>query len=378
MNAVLSRKRVLWGAFAGILAAALMAAGIPSLTAKGADHLDAPGLTSPGGDGRLDLNDVYAFQSPHHPDNTVLIMTVNPFAGVLSPTEFHPHAQYQLLIDNDDDAMPDVGLIVDFPGAAHGEQRVRLSRRDGMRHERRGEQRWHPDREWRQQEEWGEQRHRDNGRVIAEGVVGEDIPVHGGGWLRAGNFDDLFFFDLGDFLAADFCATGVDAFAGANVSGIVLEIPSWWLTGDSSEIGVWARTVLYEVQVDRMGRPAINTVFVPNNPFEPAPIPSQKDAFNAGLPKNDQQDFRGEIVNTLEIFYGAGDPTVDALADFLLPDILTVDTASAAGFLNGRQLSDDVIDAELDLVTNGAVTTDCVDANDLAFPGVFPYLAPAH
>ena len=125
-----------------------------------------------------------------------------------------------------------------------------------------------------------------------------------------------------------------------------------------------------------MGRPAINTVFIPNNVFEPAGSePSQKNAFNAGKPRKDQKDFRGEVVDTLEIFYGSGSSTAQALADFLLPDILTVDTSSAAGFPNGRGLADDVIDIELGLVTNGAVTTDCV-GNDSAFIATFPYLAP--
>jgi len=108
--------------------------------------------------------------------------------------------------------------------------------------------------------------------------------------------------------------------------------------------------------------------------FEPAGSePSQRNAFNAGKPKDDQASFRGEVVDTLELFYGAGN--AEGLADILLPDILTVDTSNPAGFLNGRGLADDVIDAELDLVTNGAVTTDCV-GNDSAFSGTFPYLAP--
>ncbi len=46
--------------------------------AHSADHLDAPILT---GRGDLDVNDVYAFQSPTNANNTVLIMTVNPFCG---------------------------------------------------------------------------------------------------------------------------------------------------------------------------------------------------------------------------------------------------------------------------------------------------------
>jgi hypothetical protein len=58
--------------------------------------------------------------------------------------------------------------------------------------------------------------------------------------------------------------------------------------------------------------------------------------------------------------------------------VLTIDTSSSDGFLNGRRLQDDVIDAELGLVTNGALTSDCVDSNDAVFSTTFPYLAPAH
>ena len=56
-----------------------------------------------------------------------------------------------------------------------------------------------------------------------------------------------------------------------------------------------------------------------------------------------------------------------------LPDILTYNTSSSAGFLNGRQLSNDVIDAELNLITNGGITGDCI-ANDSTFSDTFPYL----
>jgi hypothetical protein len=154
----------------------------------------------------------------------------------------------------------------------------------------------------------------------------------------------------------------------------VLEVPSSWL--GSNNIGVWARTVANGKQVDRMGRPAINTVFIPNNPLEPTGTePSMKNKFNAARPRADQRRFRAEVVDTLKIFYGDDDATVNALADILLPDLLTVDTSNPAGFLNGRGLADDVIDAEYALVTNGAVTTDCV-SNDSDFSDSFPYLAP--
>ena len=59
-------------------------------------------------------------------------------------------------------------------------------------------------------------------------------------------------------------------------------------------------------------------------------------------------------------------------------DLLVYDTTSDDGFLNGRRLEDDVIDAELGLLTLGAVAGDGVDANDVPFRDVFPYLAQQH
>jgi hypothetical protein len=44
-------------------------------------------------------------------------------------------------------------------------------------------------------------------------------------------------------------------------------------------------------------------------------------------------------------------------------------------FLNGRALADDVIDAELQLITGNSAASDNVDANDRAFGSAFPYLA---
>ena len=333
-----------------------LAVGAVALPAGAADHLDAPGLTSPGGDGRLDINDIYAFQSPENPDNVVLIMTVNPAAGALSPTTFHNNAFYQFLVDYDNDSNDrDAAITFRFSRPDDNDQQQVTITAEGNKG---------PD-------------------LLASGMTNEVITLNSGlgSPIRAfaGTFDDPFFFDLHAFLGTDgrtFCdGAQNDFFVGLNVSAIVLEGPRDLFRNDN--IGVWARTMLNGEQVDRMGRPAINTVFIPSNPFEPAEA-SQKNAFNAGRPRKDQAQFRAEIVDTLALFYPAGDPTIDALADILLPDLLTIDTSSAAGFHNGRQLADDVIDAELALVTNGAVPSDCVDANDQPFSNTFPYLASAN
>lgn len=310
-----------------------LAFGLAPLGSRAADHLDAPGLTSPGADGRLDITDIYAFQSPANPDHTVLIMNVNPAAGALSPTSFHPHALYEFRLDLNGDAKSDWTYQFDF--SAHTGSTVQrmvvrtIPPSGGM-------------------------------STVASGSVGQNLPVKGGGQVRAGLFDDPFFFDLNAFLGAyPFCeapggpagSSGSDFFAGLNVSAIVLEVPS--STFGSDNIGVWARTLFEGAQVDRMGRPAINTVFIPSD---------FKNAFNEGKPKTDAQEFSQ--------FFGP-------FAGVLLPDILTVDVSSSAGFLNGRQLADDVIDIEL-TVLGISPGSDCVDANDLAFLSAFPYLAPPH
>lgn len=336
-------KKILTIGMYGLSALALVF-GLVAVPSSAADHLDAPGLTPPGGDTRLDITDVYAFQSPSNPDNVVLVMGVNPLAGVLNDGTFRSDAWYDFKVDLDGNASPDFSFRTTFsePDTLLQQDvklRLVLANRRSF--------------------------------TLATGETGEDIALPGGGWLRAGVFDDPFFFDLNGFLALDFCNPGSNFFAGANISAIVLEVPA---SDDWSNIGVWATTTVGGKQIDRMGRPAINTVFIPANVFEPTE-PSQKNFFNSSFPLHDQAKFRGEVVDTLEIFYGAGSPDAQGLADFLLPDILTIDTSNPAGFPNGRGLADDVIDIELGLVTNGAVTTDCV-ANDSVFSTSFPYLAP--
>lgn len=309
---------------AAIAGSALLAPGFVGA----ADHLDAPAVAA---DGRTDINDLYAFQSPVDPDNTVLVMTVNPFAGMESGTSFRPGADYTFNIDQDGDALADVTASVKFTGVTNNGQKFKL---------------------------------KIDGPPSARGVVGQVSPVSGGGWITAATFDDPFFFDLAGFRDG-FNFTGDDSFAGANVSAIVLEVPSSWVGGN---VGIWATTTVDGVQIDRMGRPAINTVLIPSG---------RKDEFNASEPADDPARFGDDVRATIESLSGDA-ALAEALTDILLPDVLTFDTTNSAGFLNGRQLADDVIDAELDLLTKGAITGDGVDANDVAFRTEFPYLAPAH
>jgi hypothetical protein len=364
----------------GLTAGVAIAVGGGPSGAGAADHLDAPGLTPPGGDVRLDLTDIYAFRAGG--GRTALVLNVNGFSKAGQQATFAtrvprvaatPPAAYHFRVDNNGDAREDVILSVTFGKPnKQGVQTMQIRR---------------------------------NGKVILNGKTSrfcKDTVNKGKNGVRAfaGMRDDPFFFDLDGFLNILSSEPGKsflgctsprsDKFAGSNVSSIVVELkPSLLTRRGSSKIGVWATTNLGGAQVDRMGRPAIATVFIPNNPFEPVGSePSLKNTYNHSQPSEDQAQFRSEVVDTLTLLYslndGAGDDKSDdaakisQLADIVLPDILTFDTSSLQGFLNGRRPADDVIDAELGLLTEGAATTDCVSANDKTFPGGFPYLAGPH
>jgi hypothetical protein len=116
-----------------------------------------------------------------------------------------------------------------------------------------------------------------------------------------------------------------------------------------------------------MGRPAINTVFNHDN---------DKIVFNQINPNQDRGLFE-EKFETVLMSFGYSEKKADGIAKVLLPDILTYDYSSSAGFLNGRKLTDDVIDIELTLVTNGQVTTDKVGPHT-DYLSHFPYLGKPH
>jgi hypothetical protein len=389
-----------------VLAAFVSRQAAPS-TARAADHLDAPGLTPPpGGDGiGTDLTDIYAFRSPANTAKSVLIMNVNglttgdlanppgpdrAFGTKVPEVEGNSNVSYNFRIDANGDARADRTIRVRFnKPAGDGSQHMRVALLDASGNEL--------------LEFAGSSTGFGKAVVVNRGPSGIKA--------FAGRRDDPFFFDLVGFLnildigGRTFVGCGGpsshpenDTFKGQNVSSIVIELPSSLLeAGGDSNIGVWATTNVGDHQIDRMGRPAINTVFIPNNPFPPDRVvdgkASKKTTFNHGDPSTDVATWTPEVVDTLQFLFslndaggalgGTDNPSddtaqINALAGVLLPDILTVDVSSPAGFLNGRQPANDVIDAELGLVTEGLVTTDCVGSNDVAFPSTFPYLAAPH
>ncbi|HYM53009.1 MAG TPA: DUF4331 family protein [Candidatus Dormibacteraeota bacterium] len=338
------------------IATATLALAAPALVGA-ADHLDAPTVKT---NGAIDINDVYVFPGADAA-NTVLTFTVNPAAGVISGTTFDAAAEYRIQVDTDGDEAEDLTYLFDFAAVAGGTQAYTVTL---------------------------------NGAPFAAGTTGSNVAVASGGQVFAGLVDDPFFFDLNGFnnfkmqlLAGNgidlsqICDSDPDSnfFAGFNGSAIALEVPDGDLGGT---IGVWAETRIDEgsglVQVERMGKPAINTVFNHTD--------ATKDAYNRALPSGDTADYTDDVAGTVSLIrqeLGDSVATADAygatVAGLLLPDVIGYDTSAAANYamLNGRALADDVIDISYGVVTDGDLTSDCV-ASDSAFRAAFPYYAVAN
>jgi len=335
----------------GALAVALLVATVPG--GRTSDHLDQP---FPGLAPNIDITDLYAF----HPGTTtqdlskvVFVLNINPLTGSgLHPT-FSSTARYNVKVDTNEDAIPDILYRFTFSAPdAGGTQTVTLTMLRGN----------------------NARVTNGNGATLAQGQTGTILAGIGDSRVFAGLRDDPFFFDLAAFKGLhQFCDEFTrDFFAGFNVNAMVLEVNTDSL-GDNANIGVWTTIETPNgsggyVQRDQMGRPAINTVLISTG---------NKAAFNAGQPKDQFAAFGDDVIAHLKALDPLHDQArAEFLAHVLLPDLLTFDTSAKSGFLNGRGLADDVIDAELGLLTRGALPGDCVDGNDVAFLEAFPYVAP--
>jgi len=349
------RRKGLLGAAVVASAMTMVVATAPSLS-FGADHADAPGnLQSPSSRPDADINDVYAFQDS--PGRTVLAMTTNPAVGVLSPSTYATDVQYVINVDQTGSAHPSLAYTLRFNAKdSDGTQGYRVYRYTGS----------HAD-------------SLSDGEKIGTGRTGTATTIGDGTKVFAGLRSDPFFFDLDAFKHAvlganngrtGFCDAGtVDFFKNFNTNAIVLQVDTAKLGG---KIGVWGSTVTEGTHalVDQMGRPAINTVFNHND---------EKNLFNHTRPADQfaTKPFANNITWTVAALGGYDLPHAQAIARTLLPDILTYDTSQPAAFLNGRKLSDDVIDAELGIVTNGGITKDCVGPHS-DYSTSFPYLGSPH
>lgn len=321
-------------------------------------HYSGPDFSFPQGDARLDMTDLYAFPKPDASGTSILIIDAHPSFGVNPPgptsTEpFAPGAIYELKIDTNGDAVPDIAYRVQFSEAANGAQTATVRRAEGAEAAGDG---------------FG-------GAVIVESApvsTGQQAQITEAGPYRffAGVRSDPFFFDAGGALN-NFQFTGDDFFADKNVSSIAFELPNSALGG--GPVALWFRSLIQAngsgwTQADRGARPQQTPFFCPGE---------EKAAYLAGQPVDDAR-FVESFAHTLEQAGGYAPEEARRVASGMLPDQLHYDPSKPAAFPdNGRRPTDDAPDVFLSIFTNGKVTTDKVGPHtDLLTE--FPYLGPPH
>ncbi|MFE0789244.1 DUF4331 domain-containing protein [Streptomyces mutabilis] len=420
----------------GALAAGgLAAAGVTALrpgAASASSHREAP-LTS--GTPQYDNTDLYAFMSPDRPDTTTLVANWIPFeepAGGPNFFTFAEDAQYDLNVDNDGDALGD--LVFRYTFTTHTKNDRTFLYNTGPVSSLDD-----PDLNITQTYDL-ELIKLHGGKETSRTAIAHDVPVApsdvgkasmpdygalrdqavhelaGGARTFAGQADDPFFLDLRVFdllYGGDLSEVGNDTLKGYNVNSIALQVPNDMIVESAEQpvVGVWSTTRRKNAQggftqVSRLGNPLVNEVV---NPLK------DKDAFNASAPADDARFLPNvtapELPRLIEATYGIEAPAEprDDLVDVFLkgvadlnrpphvtpseqlrlntsvapaaaPERLGVLDGDNAGFPNGRRLTDDVIDAALQVVEGELVGSpndlgDAVDANDKEFGKAFPYVA---
>jgi hypothetical protein len=455
-----------WRLGAAVAAAAITASSVYLLGPSGAaasSHREAPLVAA---DPTIDNTDLYAFASPERPGYVTFVANWIPFEEPNGGPNFYPFAtdaRYNIFIDNDGDARPDVTFRWTFKNIDNRGNDTFLYNKGPVTSID------DPDLLFRQvytlesSFNGGPFVTRIRNAPVAPSRVGDAsmpdyralrdqaVITFPGGWKGfAGQADDPFFLDLRVFdllYGGDISEVGQDTLAGYNVNTIALQVPfkDVALRGDATRnpvIGVWSTTERQRVrlsngvstgdwvQVSRLGNPLVNEVVVPSG---------LKDAFNsispdkdAGIPAVVQRVKDPEVPKLIQAIYNLPAPAAprEDIAEIFLTGITTkangpikadlnsqlnnadVDPArfrpsemlrlnltvpvtaqpnrlgvlggDLQGFPNGRRLSDDVVDIELQALEGAAQTGQIVDAlaagdkvdqNDNVFGETFPYVA---
>jgi hypothetical protein len=407
------------------LAIAGITVGAGALTASASSHREAPAIAE---DQFADNTDVYAFISPNDPGKLVMIANFVPFLLPGSGPNFYKFAdsvRYQIRIDNDGDAVPDVSYRWTFTsqrkngatflyntGVVDSITSPNLNVTQTYRLERVNERNgqtttimdnvpvapWHVGK---------------NSFPDYEKVALQAVRTAKGVTAFAGPRDEPFFVDLGVF---DLLGVEGDATTnGVNVMSLVIEVPITDIANrgarpaagsktKDSVVGIYAsasrkriRFLRGErreddfggfVQVSRLAWPLVNEVIIPLQ---------DKDKYNRSNPRDDVANFGAyildpEVPKLLNLVLHANCPAtppggrtdIFALlspndtkgADLLRIDITQGQTNAQSHFPNGRALTDDVTDTLLTVAcNNGSPIGDGVNANDKPFTSTFPYLA---
>jgi Domain of unknown function (DUF4331) len=331
------------------------------------NHFTGLSLGPPLGDQRLDLCDLYAFQSLSDPTSTVLILNANPNADAL-----HPDAIYRLNIDNDGDCLTDVALSYVFSPPQNGRQTVSVFVAKGA--------------ESRSPEAVGT-------KIIADAEVSfgptPNITKSGPYTFFAGARSDAFFFDFDGIknlfdtrgkrnftephLGGKSPWTGVDSNTEANVFSTVIELPMSEL-GANPTIRIWGRCSVREngklIHADRAGHPSVSSFFNTDD---------TKLEYNASEPVNDRNRWLDQFVHLLGHTgnYGRAEAIATIDSEGILPDMLSFNHSQPAKYPNGRVFTDDVIDYRLACLTKRACPPTGLKPHTDVLKE-FPYLGTPH
>ena len=301
-----ARRRVL----AIITATATAAAGAALLgpgSSSASSHREAPYILN---DPQADNTDTYAFVSPNDPNKVTLIASWLPFEDPAGGPNFYPFdstAEYDINIDNDGDAKPDIIYRWDFRDidtrgtAERGEADGTFLYADGPVTTLTDENlRFRQTYDLRLLLEQADGTMREIAAPLAddapvppdnvgiatipnfvplrEAAVTEFATPRGPGKTYAGQTDDAFFLDLRIFdllYGGDFSEAGFDTLSGYNVKSVALEVPKDAITANNDSganpvIGVWSTTSRQK-----------NRVYLDNNeaPADDVTPESSADAF---------------------------------------------------------------------------------------------------
>ena len=361
----------------------------PQVTAS--DHIDSPALADDQG---ADINDTWAFLDPNDNSQVVLMMSTNPFklsAEIIGQAIFSHNIRYRFEIENTGDAKPDRFVDVTYARGVG-----RLMPQTATITLPNGQKLTAPVTIGTMEE------------TPPDSVVSTDPQT--GVKFFAGAVDDPFFLDntaANRFVLssiknpghpdASVFKRGRDTYAGFNTLITAVSVPAAMLRGKGNVIGINAVTQRRSAQrvlpngqvagsgdwvtVDRDGGPLINNALIP------AP---RKDEYNGATTMDDAKGrFRADIIKSMKNI-GTDDAHIAMLLKVAVDngDILRLDlgvpnqgeqggTNPDGGFgkMGGRRLADDVFDTSATLLNNGKPLGDNVDANEVPFRNIFPFVA---
>jgi Domain of unknown function (DUF4331) len=405
-----------------VAAAAVGATTLGPGSGTASSHREAPLIAE---DPSADLTDLYAFRSPDKPNTVTILANVipgeDPAAGPNWYT-FSPSARYNLTIDTNGDARPNVTYRFQFRTKTgpfflgDTAQPYTVTRVAGGKSTVVARGTTPPN-------NIGPRSTPNYRSLAAKGVV----PLAGGGRAFAGQRDDPFFGDVGaifDLVAirkgTGNMGGGKDFFAGYGVHTFGVQVPIASLNAKSGIIAVWSSVDRRKVttrttsgasskgpwiQVNRLANPLVNEVVIPTGLKDQwnGLVPSKEGQFRQyydspilaavinklyklGAPEKDRDDLVAVLLTGVPNLNFTSPRLAELLRLNLTipvtknPNRLGVLAGDNQGWPNGRRLSDDVIDIAEQAVGGFLKGTklplgDGVDADDRKLLPSFPYVA---